>query len=61
MCPAMSTAPRPMIACGFPTASGAGSSVASADTVPWTISSKSMGIHLWTQWKPSPAGRQARL
>ena len=37
MCPVMSTAPRPMTACGFPTASGAGSPVASADTAPWTI------------------------
>ena len=42
MCPVMSTAPRPMTACGFPTASGAGSPVESADTAPWTISLRSM-------------------
>lgn len=59
MCLAMSTAPRPMTACGFPTASGAGSLVGSADTAPWTILSRSMAIRLWTQWKPSPAGRQS--
>lgn len=59
MCPAMSTAPRPMTACGFPTASGAGSPVASADTAPWTILLRSMAIRLWTRWKPSPEGRQS--
>ena len=59
MCPAMSTAPRPMTACGFPTASGAGSPVESADTAPWTISLRSMAIRLWTRWKLSSAGRQS--
>ena len=60
MCPATSTAPGPMTACGFPTANGAGFPVGSAVTARWTISSRSTAIPFWRPWKPSPAGRPSR-
>ena len=60
MCPAMSTVPRLMTACGFPTANGVGFPVGSAVTVRWTISSRSTAIPFWRPWKPSPEGLPSR-
>ena len=60
MSPVTSTAPRPMTACGFPTANGAGFPAGSAVTVRWTISSKSRAVLLWRPWRPLPAGLLSR-
>ena len=60
MCPATSTVPRPMTACGFPTANGAGFPAGLAVTVRWTISSRSTAIPFWRPWKLSPEGLPSR-